>query len=90
MSNENVQNNKIGLRIRTARKAKGLNQTEHKASWEISPHCTEIRKREIELSVAMTNEIARVLECESSYLMGYDTNKNLYPTYRTSYSSFLS
>ena len=28
MSNENVQNNKIGLRIRTARKAKGLNQTE--------------------------------------------------------------
>ena len=30
---------------------------------------------EIELSVAMTNEIARVLECESSYLMGYDTNK---------------
>lgn len=76
MSNENVQNNKIGLRIRTARKAKGLNQTELANLLGKSLRTVQkYESGEIELSVAMTNEIARVLECESSYLMGYDTNK---------------
>lgn len=75
MSNEKVHNNQIGLRIRTARKNKGINQTE--LANLLGKSLRTIQKYEngeIEVSIAMINEIAKVLECESTYLMGYEIN----------------
>lgn len=75
MSNEKVHNNQIGLRIRTARKKKRINQTE--LANLLGKSLRTIQKYEngeIEVSIAMINEIAKVLECESTYLMGYETN----------------
>lgn len=74
MSNENVHSSQIGLRIRTARKKKRMNQTE--LANRLGKALRTIQKYEsgeIEVSIAMINEIAKVLECESSYLMGYDS-----------------
>lgn len=74
MSNEK-DNNQIGLRIRTARKKKRMNQTE--LANLLGKSLRTIQKYEngeIEVSIAMINEIAKVLECESSYLMGYEMN----------------
>lgn len=74
MSNENVHSSQIGLRIRTARKKKRMNQTE--LANLLGKSLRTIQKYEsgeIEVSIAMINEIAKVLECESSYLMGYDS-----------------
>ena len=66
----------LGMRIRAARKAAHLSQTElAEILGKTMRTIQKYESGEIELSVAMTNEIARVLECESSYLMGYDTNK---------------
>ena len=75
MSNEKVHNNQIGLRIRTARKNQGINQTE--LANLLGKSLRTIQKYEngeIEVSIAMINEIAKVLECESTYLMGYEIN----------------
>lgn len=75
MSNEKVHNNQIGLRIRTARKKKRINQTE--LANLLGKSLRTIQKYEngeIEVSIATINEIAKVLECESTYLMGYETN----------------
>lgn len=74
MSNENVHSSQIGLRIRAARKKKRMNQTE--LANFLGKSLRTIQKYEsgeIEVSIAMINEIAKVLECESSYLMGYDS-----------------
>lgn len=74
MSNENVHSSQIGLRIRTARKNKGINQTE--LANLLGKSLRTIQKYEsgeIEVSIAMVNEIAKVLECDSTYLMGYDS-----------------
>lgn len=74
MSNENVHSSQIGLRIRTARKKKGMNQTE--LANLLGKSLRTIQKYEsgeIEVSIAMINEIAKVLECESTYLMGYNS-----------------
>ena len=42
MSNEKLHNNQIGLRIRTARKEKGINQTELQFVREIASHNPKI------------------------------------------------
>ena len=76
MSNEKLHNNQIGLRIRTARKEKGINQTE--LANLLGKSLRTIQKYEsgeIEVSIAMLNEIAKVLDCESTYLIGYDTER---------------
>lgn len=74
MSNENVHSSQIGLRIRTARKKKRMNQTElAKLLGKSLRTIQKYESGEIEVSIAMINEIAKVLECESSYLMGYDS-----------------
>ena len=76
MSNENVHNNLIGLRIRTARKEKGINQTE--LANLLGKSLRTIQKYEsgeIEVSIAVINEIAKVLDCESTYLIGYDSER---------------
>lgn len=73
MSNENVHNNQIGLRIRAARRRKALNQTE--LANLLGKSLRTIQKYEsgeIEISIATINAIAEILECDSSYLMGYD------------------
>lgn len=75
MSNENVHSSQIGLRIRTARKKKGMNQTE--LANLLGKSLRTIQKYEsgeIEVSIAILNEIAKVLECESTYLIGYDSH----------------
>ena len=62
MSNEKLHNNQIGLRIRTARKEKGINQTE--LANLLGKSLRTIQKYEsgeIEVSIAMLNEIAKVL-----------------------------
>ena len=76
MSNEKLHNNQIGLRIRTARKEKGINQTE--LANLLGKSLRTIQKYEsgeIEVSIAMLNEIAKVLDCESTYLIGYDAER---------------
>ncbi|WP_461811118.1 helix-turn-helix domain-containing protein [Faecalimonas sp.] len=76
MSNDNEQNKKIGLRIRTARKEKGLNQTQ--LANMLGKSLRTIQKYEsgeIEISIATINDIAKYLECQSSYLIGYDMDK---------------
>ena len=76
MSNEKLHNNQIGLRIRTARKEKGINQTE--LANLLGKSLRTIQKYEsgeIKVSIAMLNEIAKVLNCESTYLIGYDVER---------------
>ena len=58
MSNEKLHNNQIGLRIRTARKEKGINQTE--LANLLGKSLRTIQKYEsgeIEVSIAMLNEL---------------------------------
>ncbi len=62
----------IGNRIRTARKQKGLSQTE--LANLLGKSMRTIQKYEsgeIEPSIAIINEIAKRLDVESAYLMGY-------------------
>jgi transcriptional regulator with XRE-family HTH domain len=76
MSNKNVHSEQIGLRIRAARKAKGLNQTELANLLEKSLRTIQkYENGEINISIDIINQIAKVLECEASYLIGYDTDK---------------
>ncbi len=73
MSNEAIQNKQIGLRIRAARKEKKINQTG--LANLLGKSLRTIQKYEsgeIEVSIAMINEIAKVLDCDSSYLIGYE------------------
>ncbi len=73
MSNEATHNKQIGLRIRAARKEKKINQTELANLLGKSLRTVQkYESGEIEVSIAMLNEIAKVLECESSYLIGYE------------------
>lgn len=76
MSNEKLHSTQIGLRIRTARKEKGINQAE--LANLLGKSLRTIQKYEsgeIDVSIAMINEIAKVLDCESTYLIGYDTER---------------
>ena len=76
MSNKNVHSDQIGLRIRAARKAKGLNQTELANLLGKSLRTVQkYESGEIELSITTINEIAKVLECERYYLIGYEADK---------------
>ena len=82
MSNENIHSSQIGLRIRTARKNKGLNQTElAKLLGKSLRTIQKYESGEIEVSIAMINEIAKVLECDSTYLMGYDSQAKSLSTF---------
>lgn len=67
------ENKEIGLRIRAARKAKRLNQTEFAELLNKSLRTVQkYESGEIEVSVAVIKEIAKVLECSPSYLLGWD------------------
>ena len=68
--------NQIGLRIRTARKQKGMNQTQLAAALGKSLRTIQkYESGEIEVSLAMINELAGVLDTTSTYLTGYDTQE---------------
>lgn len=68
--------NQLGLRIRTARKEKGINQTELANLLGKSLRTVQkYESGEIEVSIAMINEIARVLGTTSTYLIGYQTEQ---------------
>ena len=76
MNNENNQNKQIGLRIRTARKEKGLNQTELANLLDKSLRTIQkYESGEIEVSIATINAIAKVLDCPSTYLIGYELER---------------
>lgn len=67
-------NHQIGLRIRTARKQKGMNQTQ--LATELGKSLRTIQKYEsgeIEVSIGAINDIAKVLGTTSTYLIGYQT-----------------
>lgn len=73
MSNGKLHNKQIGLRIRAARKEKGMNQTE--LANLLGKSLRTIQKYEsgeIEVSFTMINELAKVLDCDSAYLIGYN------------------
>lgn len=68
--------NQLGLRIRTARKEKGINQTELANLLGKSLRTVQkYESGEIEVSIAMINEIARVLGTTSTYLIGHQTEQ---------------
>ena len=65
--------NNIGQRIRAARKQKGINQTE--LANLLGNRDRTIQKYEsgeIEVSIAMINELAKVLDTTSTFLIGYE------------------
>ncbi|MBQ6930110.1 MAG: helix-turn-helix transcriptional regulator [Oscillospiraceae bacterium] len=73
MTNLEQENKEIGFRIRAARKAKRLNQTEFAELLNKSLRTVQkYESGEIEVSVAVIKEIAKVLECSPSYLLGWD------------------
>lgn len=73
MTNLEQENKEIGLRIRAARKAKRLNQTEFAELLNKSLRTVQkYESGEIEVSVAVIKEIAKVLECSPSYILGWD------------------
>ena len=68
----NSETNTIGLRVRKLRKQKGYNQQELANLLGKSLRTVQkYENGEINISVAMINEIARVLEVPSTYLLGY-------------------
>lgn len=78
MSNEKLHNNQIGLRIRTARKEKGINQTE--LANLLGKSLRTIQKYEsgeIEVSIAMLNEIAKFQTANPHILQGMMPRENL-------------
>ena len=73
MTNLEQENKEIGLRIRAARKAKRLNQTEFAELLNKSLRTVQkYESGEIEVSVAVIKEISKVLECSPSYILGWD------------------
>ncbi len=80
MSNSNLA--EIGARIRKARKLKRLSQTDLANMLDKSMRTIQkYESGEIEPSIAVINEISKILEVESSYLMGYKHNDNKMSTF---------
>ncbi len=70
----NSVNAAIGLRIRTLRKRKGYNQTT--LANIIGKSLRTVQKYEsgeIEVSIAVANQLAKVLDTTPTFLMGYET-----------------
>lgn len=65
----------IGQRIKTLRKRKGLNQTE--LAQQLNKSLRTVQKYEtgeIEVSIAVVNQIADVLESTPTYILGYESS----------------
>ena len=64
----------IGLRIRTLRKRKGYNQQELADILGKSLRTVQkYESGEIEVSIAMANQLAKVLDTTPTFLFGYET-----------------
>ena len=71
MNNEEMT---IGQRVRKARKEKGYNQTElANALGKSLRTIQKYENGEIEISISMLNELARVLDTTTTHLLGYKT-----------------
>ena len=71
MNNEETT---IGQRVRKARKEKGYNQTElANALGKSLRTIQKYENGEIEISISMLNELARVLDTTTTHLLGYKT-----------------
>lgn len=65
----------IGVRIRTLRKKKGLNQTEFAKLLDKSLRTVQkYETGEIEVSFSVVNQIAQALDTTTSYILGIDTD----------------
>lgn len=65
----------IGQRIKQLRKRKGLNQTELAQMLKKSLRTVQkYETGEIEVSIAVVNQIADLLDTTSTYILGYETN----------------
>lgn len=65
----------IGYRIKMLRKSKGLNQSE--LAQLLGKSLRTVQKYEtgeIEISIAVVNQIAELLESSSTYILGYESN----------------
>jgi len=66
----------IGQRIKILRKRKGLNQTELASIMGKSLRTIQkYETGEIEVSISVVNQLAEVLECTPTYILGYETNR---------------
>lgn len=72
---DNFDYSAIGQRIKTLRKRKGLNQTE--LAQQLNKSLRTVQKYEtgeIEVSIAVVNQIADLLESTPTYILGYDAS----------------
>ena len=76
----------IGQRIKQLRKRKGLNQTELAQMLKKSLRTVQkYETGEIEVSIAVVNQIADLLDTTSTYILGF--NADLYPRLRIQYNA---
>ncbi len=72
---DNLDYPAIGKRIKMLRKRKGLNQTELAQQLEKSLRTVQkYETGEIEVSIAVVNQIADILETTSTYILGYESS----------------
>lgn len=72
---DNFDYSAIGQRIKTLRKAKGLNQS--KLASMLGKSLRTVQKYEtgeIEVSVVVVNHLAMILDASPTYILGYETN----------------
>ncbi len=72
---DNLDYPAIGKRIKMLRKRKGLNQTE--LAQQLKKSLRTVQKYEtgeIEVSIAVVNQIADILETTSTYILGYESS----------------
>ncbi len=72
---DNLDYPAIGKRIKLLRKRKGLNQTE--LAQQLKKSLRTVQKYEtgeIEVSIAVVNQIADILETTSTYILGYESS----------------
>jgi len=72
---DNLDYPAIGQRIKLLRKRKGLNQTE--LAQRLKKSLRTVQKYEtgeIEVSIAVVNQIAGILDTTSTYLLGYEAS----------------
>ena len=72
---DNLDYPTIGKRIKMLRKRKGLNQTE--LAQQLKKSLRTVQKYEtgeIEVSIAVVNQIADILETTSTYILGYESS----------------
>lgn len=72
---DNLDYPAIGQRIKLLRKRKGLNQTE--LAQRLKKSLRTVQKYEtgeIEVSIAVVNQIADILDTTSTYILGYEAN----------------